>query len=433
MSMPDTLDLIFSPEVFMDVGYPNNIQPQTTGISNQTSDEKDKDKTQLSCLQLMSLSKEEWANRSDDIINSKMSQYCQECDPPGRTSNVRSFIEKHDLIPHSDVAVIGDIHGNDLRLDITLKTLQQRGFLDENFHCLPGKHIVFLGDYVDRGVNSLKVLDLLMTFKIENKNQVFLLRGNHEDLNTSRGKLERYAKNDKRYFNYMQSPSNLAYIAAFYECLPVAVYLGQKPANLQPEKPQYMQFTHGLFHLHTDPSSIFMSRRSDDHLWVGGTSSFSPRVISLMSKYPFADESKSALKLRQAALLLKQMDSKMKVSFEDVYWLDIGQSFKYDRETGRTEIDAHTIKAYLTVSGAGVAKVKEIMRGHQNFIALLPDESHKIVATTIDPSGDPKHQAYIELNLSTKVRDWKRAVVVLPLVEDLTEALKKLYILNPQV
>ncbi|HOB16580.1 MAG TPA: metallophosphoesterase family protein [Defluviitoga sp.] len=40
--------------------------------------------------------------------------------------------------------------------------------------------IIFIGDYIDRGPDSKKVLDLLMTLK-QNKNYIFLM-GNHEDM-----------------------------------------------------------------------------------------------------------------------------------------------------------------------------------------------------------------------------------------------------------
>jgi predicted MPP superfamily phosphohydrolase len=154
-----------------------------------------------------------------------MRNYCQECVPSGNQPEMKGFLERHDLCPNSELTVIGDIHGNDLRLDLSLKSLQIRGFLDGNFKCLPGKYIVFLGDFVDRGQNSLKVLELVITIKLENKDQVFLLRGNHEDLETSHGKLHHYAANDSKYLKYITEYKNIVSIRAFYESLPVGLYL----------------------------------------------------------------------------------------------------------------------------------------------------------------------------------------------------------------
>ncbi|KAL7719487.1 Serine/threonine-protein phosphatase [Entamoeba marina] len=70
----------------------------------------------------------------------------------------------------SPINVIGDIHGN-------LKDLLQ--YFDIRGHPSTTPYL-FLGDYVDRGKNSLEVILLLLILKIKYPTNVFMLRGNHE-------------------------------------------------------------------------------------------------------------------------------------------------------------------------------------------------------------------------------------------------------------
>ena len=45
---------------------------------------------------------------------------------------------------------------------------------------------VFLGNYVDKGFNSLETICLLMALKIKYPDHIQLLRGKHEDANVNR-------------------------------------------------------------------------------------------------------------------------------------------------------------------------------------------------------------------------------------------------------
>ena len=88
--------------------------------------------------------------------------------------------EKTMLSLHSPVFVFGDIHGNyhDLyRYSQTLGILRTAEIVPSSF--------LFLGDYVDRGLDSVEVLAFLFAMKCLYPNKVFLLRGNHETLETT--------------------------------------------------------------------------------------------------------------------------------------------------------------------------------------------------------------------------------------------------------
>lgn len=68
------------------------------------------------------------------------------------------------------VNVVGDLHGQFLDMMRIFEALGHP----------PTQRYLFLGDYVDRGPNSIDTISLLLCFKVMFPDQVFLLRGNHE-------------------------------------------------------------------------------------------------------------------------------------------------------------------------------------------------------------------------------------------------------------
>lgn len=85
-----------------------------------------------------------------------------------------------------NISIVGDIHGHFFDFLKLMKLVN------------PDYKILFLGDYVDRGYNSVELFITLMILKILNKDKVFLLRGNHEN----RGQTAVYGFKDECLLKY---------------------------------------------------------------------------------------------------------------------------------------------------------------------------------------------------------------------------------------
>jgi len=88
------------------------------------------------------------------------------------------FLSQPALIELSaPVKIVGDVHGQYTDL---IRMFEMCGFP-------PNSNYLFLGDYVDRGKQSLETILLLLCYKLKFPENFFLLRGNHECANVTRG------------------------------------------------------------------------------------------------------------------------------------------------------------------------------------------------------------------------------------------------------
>jgi len=136
----------------------------------------------------------------------------------------------------AEILVVTDLHGNSEFLGKLMADLRGK-YLDEKelFKIKENKkrnfYMVFLGDYSDRGENGLDTLFLLMRLKIENPDNVFLLRGNHESYRQNM-LTNYYGKNCLGYEylnNLKRSESDFVrQIITVYDCMPSALYIGRQ-------------------------------------------------------------------------------------------------------------------------------------------------------------------------------------------------------------
>ncbi|KAI7900919.1 Metallo-dependent phosphatase-like protein [Cokeromyces recurvatus] len=87
------------------------------------------------------------------------------------------FLSQPSLLELSaPVKIVGDTHGQYTDL---LRLFEMGGFP-------PASNYLFLGDYVDRGKQSLETFLLLLCYKIKYPENFFILRGNHESANVTK-------------------------------------------------------------------------------------------------------------------------------------------------------------------------------------------------------------------------------------------------------
>jgi len=147
---------------------------------------------------------EEAVERFDKMGKEEITSLCEE--------SYKLLLEEPPLLRlnFERMLVVGDLHGD---LESCVKAAK---CFEEDEEA----GIVFLGDYVDRGLYQIGVINTVLSMKLKNPERVFLLRGNHEtpSMNFSYGFLylliRRFRKDyEKVYDAYLKVFSEMPFAA----------------------------------------------------------------------------------------------------------------------------------------------------------------------------------------------------------------------------
>jgi hypothetical protein len=140
-----------------------------------------KDKTPLSYEKLYQILME-YNKKEKEYILLQKNWYREEKTLPlhyAIKKDVYSFTKENP----TKIFVVGDHHGCIHSMLRNLWRLVAAGYLKNDFKMKDNFYMVFLGDYIDRGLYGAEVIYTLCRLKLANPDNVFILRGNHETRN----------------------------------------------------------------------------------------------------------------------------------------------------------------------------------------------------------------------------------------------------------
>lgn len=169
----------------------------------------------------------------------------------------KHYVQKLVVPVGTKILLHGDLHGDVHSLVTSLEPYMKE---NDGFKLRDDIYVVFLGDYVDKGIYGLECIYILLRLKIDNPDRVFLVRGNHEDSAIC----SIYGFQDeliKKGFTKDQ----IEVIYRLYDIMPVALYLGSNH--------NFVQLCHGGFELGYLPTALL--NESIDYEWLTELNRFS--------------------------------------------------------------------------------------------------------------------------------------------------------------
>lgn len=317
------------------------------------------------------------------------------------------YIEKFDLDPSENphIYMRADLHGDLKSLIENLRTLQEQNHLDANFRCKKGVHLVFLGDYCDRGAYGTQILEMLMRLREENPTQVHLIRGNHEykAINYQLG------FSDLELVEVLQDVAGATALEKFYETMSLTTYFSIETGGPR----EYVQCTHGLFEPTMDPSPLLDQGKTGYFMPV-------PRMRKLTARVCKIAQAKNELaKSAQRIQEIFNESYKMEPHLTAYNWADVDDKTILDGLGERWyRLNPRDVKHYLNLC-SDEHRVRMIFRGHQHGFQHHMHKG-KVIVTTLPVGMDcpafkdrfnQTDRAYI-IQPKNQVSEWRKRAIL---------------------
>lgn len=196
-----------------------------------------------------------------DISGAKVLNNC--------SSNLTMYAQymslKSDPMMPLRIIFFGDGHGTVDALVRCFDHLKNKSIIDDSFVIqsdgIHNTHIIFGGDYVDRGAYGTETIALLLRLKIANPDRVHLVRGNHEDTVLGKSQSEGPTGSSQGFHAQLRALYGssaakrlLSQIGAWYGSMPVVLF-ADTPSGL-------VQFCHGGIEPGYNPSVLLDAKLS---------------------------------------------------------------------------------------------------------------------------------------------------------------------------
>jgi hypothetical protein len=199
------------------------------------------------------LSKQEFLRILDEYLATREKQlknatWLQKMDPALydlNDSHFRPFAQRLTLENGSKAILLGDLHGDFHSFMTYILNLRKEGFIDNNLQLKKDIYLIFLGDYVDRGLYGAEVMALIMSLYSKNPEQVIPVRGNHEDFTM----IESYGFKQELLEKFGDDKDMRFKVYKVYDLLPNVLLLG---SGNKKHGYWYAECAHGSFELGHD-------------------------------------------------------------------------------------------------------------------------------------------------------------------------------------